>query len=437
MDAKNVAWVLLSIPGSVLIAFSGLAISAAATYGLSDVTRSFPVRARNDSAFLRGVARQWWEIQCIVWKRSRRKAIRMTVWAFVAIAGRLIVSAYAGFVATIIVWFPFGLANWFTGEPPMQGIPVVWLVGAILGVTSLTRAMRYACQPERPHLFSNVPEISLLPGQVSWTRRVDFSRNVYRYVQLRNAANASFVLGPLLILTGLSDSRISDSQPSPATWTTQDWYGLLLLLGLLLGGGVTLLLKSGVDAFLPTARAVVTVNECLRSSRSPAIGKRHASIIDPFGQWRAQLSRTTNALMAAGRRVDATAELHPVASILRGCAYYLRAFMASTDSLISVFPSAVKDVLKDTLVVIAGPRSTDSYQQLGHKVSAFEPDGAPKPALRVATASRWTRLIGRLAEFFETYSRLTAALWTLFTLAVVVVLIVTDRLDLTNIQLQK
>jgi hypothetical protein len=141
--------------------------------------------------------------------------------------------------------------------------------------------------------------------------------------------------------------------------------------------------------------------------------------------------------MAAGRRIDAGSPLHPVASVIRGCAVYIRRFLARTDSLAAALPADLVNVLDQAVVVIAGPRRRQLLQQLAKEVSAFGVDGAPQAVLRSAAPSRWSELIGRTADSLDRYSRVVTPAWTLFTFGAVVVLIATGRLDLTSIQIQK
>jgi hypothetical protein len=106
------------------------------------------------------------------------------------------------------------------------------------------------------------------------------------------------------------------------------------------------------------------------------------------------------------------------------------------DSLVSSLPLRVTDVVREAIVVIAGPRDYGIYPHLARSVSAFGVDGVPVAELRSRTTGWWMGLVERMAQLLETYAKLFAALWALFALAVVIALLATGRLQLTDMQLK-
>jgi hypothetical protein len=433
MDAQFVAWSLLLLPVSALTVFLTLVASAGAISILTGMLGPLPIRTGADHAGLRGSVTKWWRIQRIQWIRSRRKAIISVSKGASLAAGLIFASLSVGAGATIIVRVPYEIARSLTDKPPnpAQGVPAVILLGAILGVRSFIRGSSYASHPDWGR-FKLLPKIVLEPQQVCWTRRVELARRVYLYKQLHAAVDISLVLAVLMVFAGLSDATTFEPNQPVTPIQGYDW---LLIASIVLTLGLRPVFKGLINGLHPTMRAVAALYECLVPTPVRETD-RQVEILDPLGQRRTDLSFAASSLMAAGRRIDSGAPLHPIASLLRGSAVYLRRFLASPDSLVSSFPPMVTDVIRQVIVVIAGPRDYGTYPHLAQSVSAFGVDGVPDAELRSRTTGRWMGLVERMAHLLEMYAKVFAALWALFTLAVVIALLATGRLHLTDMQLK-
>ncbi|MEV5967211.1 hypothetical protein AB0L70_35910 [Kribbella sp. NPDC051952] len=161
------------------------------------------------------------------------------------------------------------------------------------------------------------------------------------------------------------------------------------------------------------------------------------SVIDPLGKRRAQLTSISRLLVKAARRLEVSAPLHPIASILRGMALHTRQDLSRVGSLRPASPAALTTMLTMVATLFAGPRTMDAYQYIANYVGAFDDQGNPMPELRVAATGKWKAFTNRMLELLETYARLFAAAWGLFLLAASIYLLATGRLGLNNIQFEK
>ncbi|HEY3471449.1 MAG TPA: hypothetical protein VGL47_40385 [Amycolatopsis sp.] len=101
------------------------------------------------------------------------------------------------------------------------------------------------------------------------------------------------------------------------------------------------------------------------------------------------------------------------------------------------FPSELTTMLNEVVVILAGPVDPRFPELVARKVNAFAHDGAADPKRGAVAKRRWDSLVTRAAAALDHTSRLGTAMWGLFTLVVVVVLLARGNLDLTKIQLQK
>lgn len=255
MNWVSVAWILFSIPGSIVITFIGLFFSAQATYQLNEVIIILPRPAENDSVGLRWTLARWRRIIRLVRRRNWSRGLRIAGDTTLLLAGATVASALVGLMAAIAALIPFVVARDTIGLPAedSHGIPLLpLLLGPLLGVFSLFRSIHYLSTPGRKRTWGGLPRISFVAGDVSWTRRTGFLRKVYRHHQLRFAVNASTLLGVLSLATG---SAPADEHPRPAgsahTWTVADAYDSLWLGGLALGLATRWLLLAASILLIP------------------------------------------------------------------------------------------------------------------------------------------------------------------------------------------
>ncbi|MFE2750522.1 hypothetical protein ACFXGA_00810 [Actinosynnema sp. NPDC059335] len=443
---SGVLWALLSTPVSVLVVFVGLALSAWTSYGLSDLSRPVP---RVKDAQVREVPnpalRPWLRSCQARWARSRRKAVGSITGEVIYRVSVLSLAGAMGLVAASVALAPVIVTLTLRGRTmPVWSARSILLLGGIAGVASLIHVLWYwSRRSTTPRRFT--PPVLLLPrGEIGVVRRVEFLRSVYLFTQLRLTTGVAFIwgmAGPALVSpdegTGfpLAPERLRDVGGGGGQ---QALYVGLWFGGIALGAMVALLLKRLVVVRMPAADAAVALHRCLNPSDGPRGGAtRHSGIVDPFGQQRVRLERATRTLEAIGLRMDLVRHHHPVASVLHGCAHYLRRFGARTDSLTPNCPADVQQVLRDAIAVVAGAVRPDFLHRVGRAVGAFDEEGMPESSLRARAPGRWASLVARMADSVDKYARLGNSVWAVVVLLVIAYLLATGKLDPTKIQIQK
>lgn len=437
INGNLVAWALLLMPVSLLGIYLSLAAFARGIYELTSVVEKIPARAGSDHAGIWRVLLRWSRMQRLLWRPgSRLHCLRRLAMSCYFVCA----AAAGGSLVALFCLIPLGVARNLIGQsqPAGAGVPAALCLGAVLGVSSLARALGYVTHPDRSRSVSEMPKLALSSAQVEWPRRVGVARSVYFYRQLHTAGKMAFGLAAGLVLLGLTDPATTlTAGPSSATSTpAQNLYSFLVLASAAASWGLQWSLEKVVDVLQPLPRAVLALEAARGTVSSAASTRSYGGIQDPLGGQRESLAKAGDCLLRAARRVDSGSALHPVATILRGCAFYLRQHLASADSLATDVPSAVHDVLQAAEVLIAGPRQVSFYSQLARTVSAFDSNGNPNSILRASPPGRWAVLGVRAAGFIEAYSRALYAAWTVFILAVAAYFILTHQLDLRKLQLQ-
>jgi hypothetical protein len=361
--------------------------------------------------------------------------LSMTIFVIAAVT-------FFGSFAALIVLSPVSLLRLFSGGQADKEIPHVIVVGfvllgMVLAVWSFVRTVRYSLRTRRTADTSRPPQVAFYENEVGLVRRVEFQRRAYLFTQLHWATTAAG-LGALFIVVVSFGVRVTPApvQPPEIRFTSENVADLFWLGSALLTGLVIVLLKLSINICMPSTRAAIMAHQCLHLERDEDSVRRRG-IIDPLGNGRKELARTARALTAAGRRVDAPHGSHPIGSVLHGAALQLRAFSERTESLGPAFPPAVTKVLYDTITVLVGPLDYRFYVVAGQNVQAFNADGSPLSALRATRRGWLTRVIVCATDSLDMYSRLSASIWSVATLIIVVVLIATGVLDLSEFQLQK
>lgn len=449
MPVRSILVITLSASVATLVVFIGLAWFAWINYGLSDLVRETVNRdgRRVLTAPKMLSVRARWNLHRSRWRQSPSqwfiRTVRELVGPFArSVYARTLVAFSAGLLAAVLACSPVFVGRWLQGNAMVAGdlFPRAVFIGALLGVVSFRRAASYSLRAHRVAAATgSVPRFVFEPGAVTLLRRAEFQRRVYLWAQLRFAAGAAGMGGLLVVLAVYGSTTARPEPPRPPgtlQFTAHDLADSLWLASFALVGLVVTALKWTVDRWMPSTLAVVLAHRCLYldNQRKP---KRRWGVVDPLGRRRADLARAARSLTAAARRADTVSGEHPIGSLLHGCARQLRLFSARTDSLAPTFPPAVRHVLQDAIVVIAGPAKLRVYSEIGARIHAFDEDGAPLPVLR-ATPSRWlSRTVRRAADSLDTYSRFSTSFWNVTTLIMVVALLATGLLDLTSFQLQK
>jgi hypothetical protein len=142
--------------------------------------------------------------------------------------------------------------------------------------------------------------------------------------------------------------------------------------------------------------------------------------------------------MRLGLSVDRKgAHLNPLATNLLAGATYFQDFLASNRSFNVDYPPKVLKVLDLYLVLLAGPKDDGFHRRLGKNISAFDSRGLPQAHLRQVDHGRFVRLMRRMLSHLEPMANLLAAIWGIVLFFAVIWLLVTGRISIDDIQLQK
>jgi len=117
---------------------------------------------------------------------------------------------------------------------------------------------------------------------------------------------------------------------------------------------------------------------------TPRLGVQGADP-DPLDWYRWRLAAASRSLERYASRLDRTIAngSHPVASILRATALYLRNYYQGKESLTTHLPHHIKRVIRSALLVTTGSARSQHYQDLAGFVDAFPVDSsATTPARR-------------------------------------------------------
>jgi hypothetical protein len=442
VHTRGVLLALLATPAAAIVIFLTLGCAVWTLYALSDVkeTKKLPGR-RPAHVVPRWSVAAWWSVQRATWRQSKRRWITLLLTA--ASGGiRIFSGALVGLLCAIVAWIPLRVINDLNGKHrPPSGPPAATLVGLLFGALLLVSTIRYATGRRNYRLWSP-PAIYFPAGVVSVVNRFDFLRAIWLYTWLCRCADAAKLLS--LLTTSAAFVTISTTGragPASPTFTANDGYVLLWILSLVLGSLVGELMKRIVAIAMPAARAVIAVHRCLhppaKHVRKLRRTARYSGVIDVLGERRVLLAQAVRTLDVLSSRIDLASAQHPVASILRACGRRLLEFMASSESLVPDYPIHVTTLLNDIIVVLAGPTTQQFHATVGRNVDAFDSDGLPRVAQLARPTRRWATIITRAAENLDQYSKFGTAMWGIFTLVVVVVLLLQGALDLSRIQLQK
>ncbi|TQM78166.1 hypothetical protein FHX81_0420 [Saccharothrix saharensis] len=340
----------------------------------------------------------------------------------------VVVAGAAGFAAGVLVTFPYYATLALSGHAVPDGVPLVVILGGVLGVVSLGRRVRALVGRGQ----GSGPDPSAVRRALSLRTRISLDRRVHLYTHLRWAVGVSAPAALLLVLAASTAGR--ESMPPAASsdgsaWTTV-FLGSALLVLIVFNR-----LATAVAVVLSPAHAAVALRRCLDQDDRPTARTGWAH--DPLGRQRRNLEQAARALTLVGRRLDRAWPGHPLASSVLGGARYLRRFLNGSDSLTSAYPDQLVDVLNGLMIVLAEPGDSQKVAALGVLVGAFDAEGQPLGELRRESPGRWTVALTRTGDLLDRYSRIATAVWAIFSLVVVTVLILTDNLDLTKFQLQK
>lgn len=439
MELLGLLIIMLISVAAVIVVFVGLATSALATYILTVAA----LQARCWEATPGGAVSRapWWRIQQHLWRYawargSTRVAARTArTLSFVGIASAM------GYLVGYIVMLPFYAMPLLIGRPAAPETPLIPAIGAILSLFSLAKCLRYLTgrAPKRQPLRG--PEFRLTDRTVPLRDRVEFNRKIYLYTHLQWAARRASALGPALALAGLLQATTSMQPTAPTatfTWTTQNILGVLgFICYLALAIVVADRLRVVIAVVFSPVHAAIAVYQFLGITENEDTESTIGWARDPLGVKRTALDHAALALTRAGQRLDRASTEHPLASVILGCAHYIRSFLTGNGALTACYPTELPEVLTAVLAVLAGPANPYRAATLGVLVGAFDNNGQPKIGLRSKQAGRWALLLGRAGDSLDRYSRIATAAWAIFSFAVVVFLIVSGRLDLAAFQLQK
>lgn len=420
-----------------MVVFCGLAFAAWMLHRIG-----FPApKARCWEAAEGGAVAQlpWWQMQRQLWRQAKAKGTMAVVRRVIRITAGSLAAGFVGFSTSYLVMLPYYAARTLTGRPAPGGIPLTAVIGAVLGVFSLAKCLRYVAgrAPARGLLLRG-PSFRLVNRTVPLRHRIVFNHKVYLYNHVRWAAVMAVLGGPTMVALGFSTdvASVPRAAAEDFTWTAQDWNDLFFLssipLALLVYSGLT----RAVATILSPVHAAVAIDSCLpeREEGGPTeVGWAK----DPLGKRRQDLDSAARALARAGYRVDRASRGHPLASVLLACSTYLQRFLAGKEALTGRYPAGISRMLTEAVIVLAGPATPKRTVALSELVRAFDDENQPRAELRTRTPGRWALLLGRTGDTLERYSRIGAAVWAIFSLIVVTVLIVTKNLDLTKFQLQK
>ena len=431
---------LLLAPGSTIFVYVTFGALARGVYEATRVAEFVTPRAVADPPGLRGLLTVWWRTHTLLWRPKHR--LRFLVGCL-QLGGLILAAGGAGFLTAVACLVPEGVAANLAGRTVAAGggLPPAVYVGAALAVYSLGHAFSYVAQPDLVRSTGSMPRISLPATDVAWPEAVRLARAVYLYRQLLFLPPVACFLACVGAFIGLVDidshalNRAAAAGDAQANGELDPALALLLLSFAISYYAVLPIMRKGVHLLLPLPRAVLALEASRVAPTGTANLKIYGGIMDQHGVRRETVVAAAAALLTAARRVDSRSPLHPMASIMRATALYLRRYVSTLASMTEIVPAHVDDLLRRTTYIIAGPRQPGLYGDVAQTVSAFDGSGAPNPELRLLPRSRWVLRATWAANLLEAQAKVLTALWGTFILTVAIYLIVTHRLDLTKLQL--
>jgi hypothetical protein len=232
---------------------------------------------------------------------------------------------------------------------------------------------------------------------------------------------------------------LSGTTPTKANPKTED-YGtardLWAFVGLILIFLIGLLIDWSIKRLLERSHATILISEYLSDRTKRTLQERVRGIPNPLARKRSNLTRIAASLTSLGWGIDGHTPPHPIATLLFAVAWKIRNDLAQPQSLVATHDAFMKEVLRHALITISGPHDRNNYIHMAKALRAYE-NSLPRPELRSGRPSRWTFILTRSAEVLEPYYRLIAAVYSISITAVVVYLILTGRISLSSIELQR
>jgi hypothetical protein len=430
----------------VLVAFIGLTSSAWATFGLVTLIIQ-PVSGTEGHAYrvVHFKLGSYGRVFRARWKQSRVRVIKKALKGSFFSAFLAVSMAYFAAVSAAVAVSPSRYVLDLKGLEQSASIGRVTIfLGATGGLFTLGATLCYMTRTSMAPRWFLPPVLPLYRNEIGLAFRARFLRSVFLFVQLRGSLMMAVVIGVMQVIPTSSDPYFSVAVPPRSMGTVgsngvkEYVYVLVWIVGFVIMVLVMLALDKLIRLRMPTVDAALALNKCLNlDARVQGNSTRRSGIVDHFGRRRDEVARAANILSALGNRIDLARHRHPIATLVYGCADYLREYLSRTKSLEPDLPETLIDVLRDAVNVVAGAARTDFLQRVGKVVNAFDDKGDPQPSLRAKPLGRWASLVTRLGDVLDRYTRLINAIWVVFIFAVVTVLIITGDIDLTRIQIQR
>jgi hypothetical protein len=132
------------------------------------------------------------------------------------------------------------------------------------------------------------------------------------------------------------------------------------------------------------------------------------------------------------RQVPGTAP-HPVSTLLRAAARYVRQFLISERSLTASAPDELLEVLRSVVMLLVMPAETVSRQAVLQHVKAFDGDGSPAVELEPRPPGRLAVAASRAAAAIAGAAAPVTSLATVAAIATVLALFALHRLDIIDV----
>lgn len=446
MPLTVILWAILAPSAAVLVIFIGWSALVRVPYYFSNLSRtSFKINGGMAKEIPKVALKPWLATLRVKWKKSPFKTsisvLSETFFYFLA----LLLTFASCALATLLIIFPLSFALSLQElAAPLKLFRIIALIGGLVGLLFLFQIIFYYSHRTVKKGRLAPPIIPLPRGEIGAVVRMNFLRSAYLFNRLQIGIGISPFLGSASILIASKQDAAGNLLPPDRIGNTSEnneqssIYLGLILVGWAIAMAVAEILSRLVNFRMPAQYAVANLNKLLNwESENERSAKQTLGIFDPFGSRRTQMEKSIRSTEILARRLDLVRNDHPVASIIFGCARYMRKFLTRTESMSGKIPIEIQKAMRDTIAVIAGASHPDFLKQAGKSVDAFEADGTPISSLRTKKLGRWASLFTRFSDSTEKYARLGNAAWTITLLLIIIFLSIRGDLDLTKIQIQK
>ncbi|GAA3463442.1 hypothetical protein GCM10018963_54550 [Saccharothrix longispora] len=368
------------------------------------------------------------------WSISPYKCLSLAIPKIFLTVMTLATLAYAGAIATIIVLAPTLYAfDYFNSEMPSTLGRITLITSVALCISSLIGTLRYMTQNITTAGKFTPPILPLPRKEIDLARRKTFLRGIYLYWQLPYIAITSAIIGVLQmsILQHLIFEKRGIVYPKGQNDTLIE---IAWLSGLVVALFSLFTVENLIKRTMTVADAALTLQKfmdgLLGFDRSVTV---QLKIDDPFGKRRKELFRAIKIISTLAIRMDSKHEQHPIASTLLGCSHGISRYLRQLSSLNKDLPDQVRRLLFNTIAVLAGANGSKFLKEVNLDTNAFNEKSDPEAWLR----DKPHGLIAHLVDNLDKYTRLTTSLWGLFTVGAATYLIISGKIDLKDMQIQR